>query len=154
MQAFLRGWETDGILTLESGQPFSVMASGDIANTGSSGQRANRLANGTLSGSQRTLSHWFDTSAFVNPQPYTYGNAGRFILRQAAIKTLDVGLFKKFNITETHALQFRAEAFSVTNSPVFGTPGATVGTPAFGVVSSLAGTGGNRVVQIALKYSF
>jgi hypothetical protein len=154
LKALLKGWQADGILTLESGQPFSVMASGDIANTGSSGQRANRLANGVLSGSQRTLSHWFDTSAFVNPQPFTYGNAGRFILHQAAIKTLDVGLFKNFNFTEKQALQFRLEAFSATNSPVFAAPGATVGTPTFGVVSSLAGVGGNRVVQLALKYSF
>ncbi len=157
LRLLIRGWEADGILTIESGQPFSVMANGDIANTGSTGQRANRLANGTLPSSQQTPGRWFDTSAFVNPAPYTYGNAGRDILRSAPTRTLDVGLFKYFNITEKQILQFRAEAFSVTNSPVFGIPGATVGTSTFGVVTSLAsagGTGGNRVLQFALKYSF
>lgn len=157
LRALIRGWQLDGILTLESGQPFSVMASGDVANTGSTGQRANRIADGNLPSSERSTSRWFDTSAFVNPAPFTYGNAGRFILRQAPTRTLDAGLFKNFFFTEKQMLQFRTEAFSVTNSPVFGTPGTTVGTSTFGVVTSLAsagGTGGNRVLQFGLKYSF
>src|SRR5439155_998725 len=111
----------------------------------------NRIADGKLPNSQQTLSHWFDTSAFVNPAPFTYGNAGRFILRQAATRTLDAGLFKDLRFTERQKLQLRAEAFSATNSPLFGAPGATVGTPTFGVIS---GAGGNRAVQAGLKYTF
>jgi hypothetical protein len=151
LRMLIKGWQADAIITLESGQPFSVAASGDIANTGSGGERANRMADGNLSGDARTLQRWFDTSAFVNPAQYTYGNAGRFILRQPPTKTMDAGLFKGFNFTERQVLQFRAEAFAVTNSPVFGAPGATVGTPTFGRITS---AGGNRVMQFGLKYSF
>lgn len=151
LKAMLSGWQANGILTLESGMPFSVMARGDIANTGSTSQRADRLADGALSGSVRTLERWFDTSAFANPRAYTYGNAGRNILRRAGTKTLDFGLSKNFRLTERQTFQFRAEAFSITNTPLFGAPGNTVGTTTLGRVTS---AGGNRILQFSLKYSF
>jgi hypothetical protein len=147
----LNGWQTNGIVTLESGQPFTVSARGDPANTGGVDQRADRLANGVLSGSERTLDRWFDTSAFVNPRPFTYGNSGRFILRQAGTKLVDFGLFKNFHLDDRQVIQFRAEFFSFFNTPQFGAPGATVETPTFGRVTT---AGGNRIIQLGLKYDF
>jgi hypothetical protein len=144
------GWQTNGILTLESGLPFTVAARGDRANTGST-QRANRLADGRIPRGQQTPEHWFDITAFANPALYTYGNGGRYILRKAGTKILDFGLSKNFRLAERHALQFRTEFFSFFNTPQFGFPGAQVETPSFGRVTS---AGGNRVIQFALKYSF
>ena len=146
----LGGWSTNGIVTLASGLPFTLAALGDPANTGSS-QRADRLADGRLAASQQVPARWFDISAFANPKQYTYGNAGRFILRSAGTKTLDFALFKRFRLAEHHALQFRAEFFSIFNTPQFGFPGATVNTPTFGSVTS---AGGNRIIQFGLKYAF
>jgi Carboxypeptidase regulatory-like domain/TonB dependent receptor len=147
----LGGWQVNGIYLFETGRPFSIAAGGDIANTGSPNQRADRLADGRLPSSERTLQRWFDTSAFARPQLYTYGNSGRHILDGPNTNTIDFGAVKNFAFAERHNVQFRAEFFSLTNTPNFGLPGSTVGTPAFGVITSATN---NRNVQLGLKYSF
>jgi hypothetical protein len=146
----LAGWQVDAIWTFESGRPFSVYASGDIANSGSVNQRANRIADGHLA--NPTLQEWFDVTAFTNPAPYTYGTAGRDILRGPRTDTIDGGLFKNFHFTEKQNLEFRAEFFSFTNTPIFNLPNSTVNTPTFGQVTSVSG--GNRTIQFGLKYQF
>lgn len=151
VRAVLGGWQVNGIWTAESGRPFSVYASGDIANTGGSGQRANRLADGRLASDQRSIYKWFDTTAFANPAPYTFGNSGRFILRGPHTNTIDGGLSKNFVFRERNRVEFRAEFFSMTNTPIYSNPNSTVGTPTFGQITS---AGGNRTVQFGLKYSF
>jgi len=145
----LGGWQLNSIYILESGQPFSVSAAGDVANSGSSAQRADRLADGRLS--SRSIDRWFDTSAFARPRQFTYGNSGRHILRGPFTNVLDVGAVKNFQFAERHIVQFRGEFFGFTNTPNFGLPGATVGTPLFGVIRSASA---NRNVQMGLKYSF
>ncbi|MCC6345134.1 MAG: TonB-dependent receptor [Bryobacterales bacterium] len=144
------GWQTNGILTLESGLPFTVAALGDRANTGST-QRADRLGDGRLQRGQQTPERWFDTSAFTNPALYTYGTSARFILRKAGTKVLDFGLSRNIRFAERNNIQLRGEFFSFFNTPQFGFPSATVGTVNFGRVTSASG---NRVIQFALKYSF
>lgn len=151
VRTVLGGWQTNGIYIFESGRPFSVYAGADVPNTGSSTVRADRIADGRLSSSERNLQRWFDTSAFVRPALYTYGNSGRNILRGPVTNSFDFGLTKNFPVFEHHNIQFRAEFFSLTNTPNFGLPGSTVGTAAFGVISSASA---NRNVQLGLKYSF
>ncbi|MBK9169642.1 MAG: hypothetical protein IPM24_19575 [Bryobacterales bacterium] len=150
-RTLLGGWQLNGIYVFESGRVFSISAAGDRANTGSGAQRADRLADGRLPRSERTIDRWFVTGAFAQPQQFTYGNAGRHILRGPITNTLDFGAVKNFRFAERHNVQFRAEFFGFTNTPNFGLPGATVGTPLFGIIRSAEG---NRNVQLALKYSF
>lgn len=151
VRTVIGGWQANGIYIFESGRPFSVYAGADVANTSSATMRADRIADGRLSSSERNLQRWFDTSAFARPAQYTYGNSGRDILRGPVTNTLDFGLIKNFRPIEQHIVQFRAEFFSLTNTPNFGLPGSTVGTAAFGVISSASA---NRNVQLGLKYSF
>ena len=151
VRTVLGGWQTNGIYVFESGRPFSVYAGADVSNTGGAISRADRLADGRLSSSERSLQRWFDTSAFARPAQFTFGNSGRNILRGPMTNTLDLGLVKNFPFAERHNVQFRAEFFSVTNTPNFGLPGSTFGTAAFGVITSASG---NRNVQLGLKYSF
>jgi hypothetical protein len=61
-------------------------------------------------------------------------------------------LEKNFVFSETRRLQFRAEAFNITNTPTFAVPGATIGSSSAGVVTSTLN--GNRVLQGALKFYF
>ena len=100
---------------------------------------------------QCSLSRYFDTSAFVNPPQYTFGNSARNVLRSPGLVNFDLALSKNFYVTEGVRVDFRAEAFNLTNTPAFGFPGATVETSQFAVISStLPGTDA-RQVQFALN---
>ncbi len=80
LRAVLGNWQSLAILTLLSGPPFSVFVPGDPAGLAGDGTlRADRVASGHLS--NPTIAEWFDTSAFVAPPPFTFGNSGRDILR-------------------------------------------------------------------------
>ena len=68
----LGGWQVNGI-KFQSGLPFTPTLAATTLNTGT-GQRPDRIADGTLS--DPTVDRWFDTSAFVTPALFTYGNAG------------------------------------------------------------------------------
>jgi hypothetical protein len=67
-------------------------------------------------------------------------------------RNLDFSLFKNFRITERFQLQFRAESFNLTNTPVFGAPGTTVNGSNFGVITGQSNT--PRNIQLGLKLLF
>lgn len=133
--AFLGGWEATGILTLQSGPPFSVSMATSVANTGSF-TRPNRLCNGNLPSSRRTLHAWYNTSCFVSPPAYAFGNTGRNILIGPGLEDFDFGVDKDFHIRESLAMQFRVEAFNLPNHPNFGIPGTSIGSPTAGTVTT------------------
>ena len=90
-------------------------------------------------------------SVFYQTPNYQFGNVGRFLpnVRQPGAHNLDFSLFKNFHPVEKMNLQFRAEAFNLTNSPVWAAPGTNVAAPStFGIVTSASGS---RTVQLALK---
>lgn len=146
------GWTLNGIWSFHSGGTFTPIWSTNVSNQNGGGdQRPNRIANGALSGNQRTISHWFDTTAFVAPAQYTYGNSGTGILYGPRYFDTDLGLGRKFQITERYALTFRSEWFNSFNRANFTNPNATVGTASAGVISSDVAP---RVIQMALKLVF
>jgi hypothetical protein len=143
-------WQVNGIVTLRSGVPFTPVVSGDVANTGNSSyERPNLVGNWQLA--NPTPQEWFNTAAFAAPTLYTFGNAGRNILRSDGRKTADVSVFRVFPIRERMHLRIEASAFNVFNTPVFSTPGTTLGSGTFGVVSS---TFPARQLQFAAKLIF
>ncbi|MDQ2899435.1 MAG: hypothetical protein M3Y07_06490 [Acidobacteriota bacterium] len=91
-----------------------------------------------------------------SPAPiYTFGNVGRFLpdVRIPGIHNLDFSLFKDFRVMERGTVQFRAEAFNLTNSPQWAAPNnnvTLVGT--FGTITNTAN--GPRNVHLALKLIF
>jgi hypothetical protein len=123
---------------------------GNPSTTGSP-DRPNVLRNPILDKSQRTISRWFDTAAFVANAPFTYGNAGRNLLEGPGLVNFDLAIYKYFRITESMRLQFRAEAFNSVNAPAFGLPSAQVGDPNFGIIS---GVDRPRNLQMGLKFIF
>lgn len=147
------GWQVNVIFTARSGQPYTIVAAGDIANVGngSTYERANLVGNPTLD--NPTPSRWFNTSAFAIPASGTYGNSSRNMLRTQRMWNLDTSVFRTFPIYREMNLTFRAESFNVANHPTMATPGATITSPAtFGVVTSVIGN--QRIMQFAAKINF
>jgi hypothetical protein len=156
-ELLLGGWQMNGILTLSTGTPVLVTQNVNNTNLGSAGQRPNN--NGT-SGKREGLTtdqkiaQYFDTSVFSFAQAFRFGNVSRTSpdIRNPGLKTLDYSLFKNMKFWEKVTLQFRAEAFNLTNTLQLGSPNAQLGSGQTGVIGGTAV--GPRQVQLALRLSF
>jgi hypothetical protein len=147
----LGGWQTNGILILQTGLPFTVFHAG--ANTGGAGgSRPDFVRNAALPSGQRSLARWFDITAFAPPPIYTFGNLGRNTLYGPGRWNVDMSLFKDIPVREPLTLQFRAEAFNTFNHPQFGQPNSTIGVSTAGTITSIVGN--PRQMQLALRLQF
>lgn len=151
MAKLFGSWQLSGIGVLRSGLPFGVDSTQNTTDSQGGRQRANRIGDGPLARDQRTLDRFYDIGAFVNPPAYQFGNSTRNVVRAPGLVNFDLMLAKNFAFTERWRLDFRTEAFNLMNTPAFGFPGATVGTPQFGVISSASD---GRQIQFALKLGF
>jgi hypothetical protein len=147
----LKNWSFNGILTYQSGFPFTVTQSGNTQNTGAGTQRPDYVPGVSPYLDNPDPSRWFNTDAFTRAVN-KYGNVGRNTLRQPAMKLWDVGVFKEFPVTEGHRFQFRWEVFNLWNTPQFRAPVAQLGNANFGQITSTWLD--NRQMQFALKYLF
>ena len=105
----------------------------------------------TLAASRGPGTRWFDTSAFVRPQPLKFGNAGRNIRVGPGLCNYDFGLFRTIPVRERYRLQIRGEFFNLTNTPHFNNPAASLEAPTFGSVNSAFG---DRRIQLGAKLEF
>jgi len=109
------------------------------------------IGNPELSSSDRTLSHWFNTTAFVNPAPFTFGNSPRSVLRGPGILTTDLTLEKTIGLIGSTRLDVRIEAYNLLNRANFNIPGFTLDAPDFGVISSARSP---RTIQLGARFLF
>jgi hypothetical protein len=148
------GWEFLGIVTLQTGRPFTVALLPEIdnSNTGRSslGFGANDRPNvsGDPSRDNPAPERWFDTGAFSLPPYGSFGNAGRNILEGPGYANVNLALVKQFHIRPSLQVQLRGEAFNVFNRVNFNLPDNFFGSPTFGQVLS---AGAPRRVQIGVK---
>jgi len=145
-------WSLGGITTLQSGEPFTVNTQVNNTFVNSAGaQRADVIRNPNFSNDQKTLDQWFDTSAFVQPAQFMFGNQGVNIVRADGTINLDASILRNFPFGESMKVQIRGEFFNITNHPNFGGPGATLNGPGFGIVS---GAGAGRRIQLGARFVF
>jgi len=153
-------WSVSGIVTLQSGIPFSIYGQ-DAAfeatmadlKTGrtlqsaiKSGDVAERLGNKN--------NPYFDTSAFVQPSAFgDFGQLGRNIIRGPKQIDTDLSIIKSIPVTESQRIEFRAEFFNLFNNVNFANPVSII-SPSVNFGSIVSTTTGPRVVQFALKYTF
>jgi hypothetical protein len=153
MRYALGKWQMGVFGTFQSGAPFTVVSTANTTNAFPAGAlRPNLLANPSLSGSSRqTLARRFDTTAFVAPAQYTFGNSPRSGLRGGNFETVDVTMSKEFALTERLRFDLRGEFFNLLNRANFGLPGHTFGAADFGAVTSANPA---RAVQLGARLSF
>ncbi len=144
------GWQINGIMALVSGTPFTVASSATALNSPGNAQTANQVRPAVeIFGG---LTPYFDPKAFAAPiGAGVFGNTGRDILRGPGYFNLDASVFRIFRITERFRLQFRTEAFGVTNTPHFNNPAATVTSGGFG---NITGSSGQRQLRFAMKLNY
>ena len=153
-KALLDGWQTYGVITLQTGRPFTValLPEFDNSNTGISnlGFLGNDRPN--LAGQARldnpTVERWFNTAAFAVPRFGSFGNSGRNIVDGDGYQNVNFSLLKNTSIREKATVQFRAEFFNLFNHPNFGLPDNFVGSPSFGRVLSAESP---RRIQFGVK---
>ncbi len=167
VNSLIEGWELSGIVTAQSGPPFTPQISGNISQAdeeeitgqGHPTDRPN-LAGSNLYPARPTPDQWVLASAFSAPAPFTFGNAGRNILSGPGLASWDFSLIRKFRLLEAKTLEFRAEMFNIFNRANFDIPQRDVASPSFGkifnTVQPLAGLasggpGDPREIQFALK---
>jgi len=144
-------WQINGILTLQSGSPFTVFDSSDPSLTGSAGDRPNVVCN--PNNFHSTVAEWFNVACFQRVAPGGgFGDSGRNIVLADGIRDFDFSMFKSFRTTERTQLQFRAELFNTFNHPIFDLPVNDISSPNFGQV--LATAVPERQIQLALKFYF
>lgn len=157
VSTILTGWQTLGIVTLQSGRPFTVALLSEIDNSGTGrsllGFGANDRPNvvGDPNAGSSSVERWFNTNAFSFPAPGTFGNAGRNILDGPSYQNFNVSLLKSTSFSERVTLQFRTEVFNLFNHPNFGLPDNFLGSPTFGRITSARDP---RHIQFGAKLLF
>jgi trimeric autotransporter adhesin len=165
LNQILGGWQTNGVFVMRSGIATDVSVS-QLPPVFATINRPNVVSGQPLLAPNAGFDQYFNPAAFAVPgtvpnvkgvpiQPF--GNAGRMVLRGPGQRNLDASLFKNFHFGEKRRLEFRAEAFNLSNTPTFNLPSPTsasltVGNAGFGKLGSSQTVG--RQVQFGLKFVY
>ena len=157
------GWQLNGILTLETGIPFTVTTT-DTTDTGPNHATRANCINNPFMGATTDPSLLAGTAApgfFINPAAFaipplgTLGTCAPRSFHGPGIENLDASLFKMFAFTERYRLEFRSEFFNILNHPNFSNPSASFTTSSLGSFGKLFSTTTDpREIQFALKLYF
>jgi hypothetical protein len=120
------GWQINGIFSAVTGRPFTVGTSGSSLNAPGSNQVADQVLEEVKKlGNIGVGVPFFDPNAYRPVTQARFGNSGRNAIYGPGMVNMDFGIFRAFKITEGKELQFRAEAFNLTNTPHFNNPSAS-----------------------------
>jgi len=157
-RTLLDGWQFNALLAVNSSTPFTVYDSANVSlqapHPGVSGMFGDRpnVAGNPNKGAPHKVSQWVSPSAFQRLDPVAnagqFGNEGRNSVDGPAYGSLDASLDKSFALGEKSKVQFRAEAFNVTNHVNLIPPVFDINSPAFGQITEAQAP---RVLQFALK---
>jgi hypothetical protein len=167
------GWQVNNILSFYSGTPFSVIASGTSLNAPENDQRADLVKSDVqiLGGIGRD-NPYFDPLAFRPVTEARFGTAGFNLLRGPGVASWDLGVFRQFELPRQMNLQFRMEAFNVTNRPRFRNPrtssdnntnvsnlilnpdGSVRDLNGYAVITQTEDTGSERQVRFGLRLAW
>ena len=153
LNKLVSGWQSTGILSAQTGFPFSVGGI-NLSNTNQffGGPGPNRTCSGRLTSGQ-SINQWFDTSCFSVAPANTWGNSGFNFLDRPGVFTWDLSAVKDTKLTERVTLQFRAEFFNAFNRVNFGAPNASVTQPVADnpLLGTINSAGAGRIIQAVLR---
>jgi hypothetical protein len=154
----VNGWELSGIVTEQTGFPFTIYAQDDNAFSGIGNDRADltvpNIRDAVLSTGRshaQLVQQWFKTSAFTANAIGTYGNSGKNTLRGPRYFDTDLALLKDTAIRDGLSAQFRAEFYNAFNNVNFGMPDTGLTDSAFGQLTYALSP---RILQFSVKLIF
>ncbi|MEW5980467.1 MAG: carboxypeptidase regulatory-like domain-containing protein [Acidobacteriota bacterium] len=159
MKAIANGWRLSGIVTIQSGSPFTIFSTGNPMAGGGS-VRANLVGDGyPILNPGRSkgekIARYFDVNRFANASPGTWGSLGRNALVGPGYGNVDVSLVKGFKLpfkSEFARGEFRCDVFNLFNTTHLGNPVTGLTSSHFG---EILGTNGDpRILQLGLKFAF
>ena len=101
-----------------------------------------------------TRAEWFNTSAFVQPAPYTYGTEKVNPYTAQTRHDVDLSLFRQVHagIGQGRYFEFRLDSFNLFNNVIFSPPDASISDTTFGQVLSQQNQ--PRQLQVAVKFDY
>ncbi len=166
LKPVLGGWQVNSLLSLSTGQPFTVFSGRNTSGTKENADRAEVIGNPFASvpaDNPPNYAYFFDPSAFALPAQGTYSNQARNSFRGPNIYQVDFSVFKNTALTEKVNLQLRLEIFNLLNRRILAPPTNSVTDSGLGQVTSTLdvnngapgiGTGAPRNVQLGVKLIF
>jgi len=157
------GWELAGVLLFQSGPFMTVLANGadpsgtNFVNIIGNG-RADIVSGEPVIPSNQSIRNWISTAAFAIPANNIgrFGNSAVGSVVGPGTQAVSLSLLRNFRIKERVRLRLGAAANNALNHPNYGTPGLTLGTSSFGVISSLQSAEGAapRSLQLTGRLTF
>jgi len=147
----IAGWQIGGLVRVQAGDTVPVtQATNNNSSLGFAVQRPNRISDpNEFAG--RSVAKWFNTAAFMAAPQFVIGTSSRNPVRGPGLQDADLMIGKTFRITERMNLEFRAEAFNVSNTPPLNDPNGSFGSAAFGTITS---AGNPRDFEFVAKFHF
>ncbi len=166
---FVKGWRLSGILTSQSGQPYTIFDGFDNNGSGLTGKDVNArpnlnpacVAGGSMSTFIGTLSQWYNPACYSLSPIGTTGNLGRNTAIGPSINAVNFALLKRtaiHKISEQFNLEFRAELTNAFNHPIYALPNQALynsATTANATAGQITATvQGGRAATFAIKATF
>jgi hypothetical protein len=151
--AAIKGWEYNIILSWSTGLPYDIVNNGSVSNSiPGDNDRPNVIGNANIS--HPSVSEYFNPAAFAEQTAGTFGNEAINPYHGPHWRHADMSLNKTFPLYERYNLQFRAEAFNISNTTNFAAPNTTLNAADFGQITSTNPGYTPREYQFALKLVF
>ncbi len=154
-------WQASPIFHWSTGNLTTATYGTDVALTGAANQRAQQILPNVYG--DGSITNYLNINAFLTPTAApqgVYASTRPFTISGPNVMNIDLALSRAFKIKERNTVTFRAEAFNLPNSVMFGPPTAALNSSSFGriapqVQSTAPGTTTTaRIMQFALKYAF
>jgi hypothetical protein len=144
-------WRLSTIWRTQSGSYLTIGTGLDqtLDGTSAGSQRPNQILENPYG--DKSLNNYLNRQAFRQPDPGTIGKMGRANILGPGTWSLDMALSRSFPIGENDRVEFRVEAFNVSNSLRPGNPNTSLNSNQFGRITSALDP---RIMQFAVKFVF
>jgi hypothetical protein len=144
------GWQISTVITAHTGTPFTATASSASLNSPNTSQFADCVSPPQKVGD---IYGWYAKAAFAVPATGRFGTCGTNSLRGPGLVNADLGMERKFKVSERAGLSFKAEMFNLANTPHHSNPVGNVSSGTFMQALGIVSTGREGIEQRALRFA-